>query len=302
MSEAKVTLGGLLFADTRLSVTGDYSCASCHRPALAFTDGRATAVGATGQRHRRNTPSLLNVAYNASFGWADPTTTTLEAQHRIPMFNADPVELGTDAARMLDALRADESFMARARAAFGTVPLDLDRVIDALASYVRSLIVADSPFDRHLYYDEELNPAARQGLQLFFSERLGCSQCHASFNLSGPVRTAAMPDVELVFHNTGLTARTLDRGLGMHTGRPEDDGAFRAPSLRNVARTAPYMHDGSLPTLQAVVAFYASGGRDHPNKRAELRSFTLSDSETDALIAFLESLSSPASVGLRETH
>lgn len=293
MSEAKVALGALLFQDPRLSVTGTYSCASCHRPELAFTDGLKTAIGATGERHARNTPSLYNVAYLASLGWADPGVRTLEAQHRIPMFNTDPVELGTDPERVLTALNADEEIMARVRTALGADTLLLDDVIRVIACYVRSLIVADSPFDRYLYFDEDvLGPAAKAGMTLFFSKRLGCATCHASFNLSGPVRSVAAPDVEPVFHNTGLQERYADPGLFEHTGRSADIGAFRAPSLRNVARTAPYMHDGSLATLAEVIRFYARGGSHHPNQRPEVAGFELEPGEAEALIAFLEALTS----------
>lgn len=294
MSEAKVALGALLFEDTRLSMTGDYSCASCHRPELAFTDGLRTAVGATGEHLDRNTPSLFNVAYAASLGWADPGTRTLEAQHRIPMFNTDPVELGSDAEQLVAALRTDEMIMARVREAFESDALTLDDVVRAIASYVRSLIVADSPFDRYLYYDEDvLSAQAKAGMWLFFSERLGCATCHASFNLSGPVRSVATPAVAPVFHNTGLYEDYTDVGLARHTGRAQDVGAFRAPSLRNVARTAPYMHDGSLATLAEVIDFYESGGTSHPNQRPQIAGFSLEPAQVDALIAFLQALTTP---------
>jgi cytochrome c peroxidase len=307
MSAAKVALGESLFSDTRLSVTGNYSCAACHQPALAFTDGLPTAVGATGQRHTRNTPSLFNAAYAASYGWADPFTRTLEAQHFIPMFNTQPIELGLDesrVSRLLQELGADEVFRAQLVRAFPQLDLTamtLDHLVAALASYVRSLVVADSAFDRYLYFDEDvLSPQAKTGMQLFFSERLGCSLCHASFNLSGPVRSAAAPEVKPVFHNTGLQdpgdGASQDLGLAEHTGRPEDTGAFRAPSLRNVSLTAPYMHDGSVATLRDVLAIYAAGGRGpgvhNPYKREELSGFAITPAETDALLAFLEALTS----------
>ena len=306
MSDAKVALGSALFFDPRLSVTGAYSCASCHRPELAFTDGLPTAVGATGQRHARNTPSLYNTAYSVSFGWADPNTRSLEAQHLIPMFNTEPVELGLNderVARLLVQLSSDGSFSERLRAAFPELDpnsLELAHLVKALASYVRSLLAADSAFDRYLFFDEDiLSARARIGMGLFFSERLGCVQCHASFNLSGPVRSAQLPDVDPVFHNTGL----YDLGGGRYPDGSVN-GAFRAPSLRNVALTAPYMHDGSVATLREVLAIYAAGGREitagvragdgrrNPFKRPEVSGFELSDAETDALIEFLDALTS----------
>jgi cytochrome c peroxidase len=317
MSEAKVALGAVLFSDPRLSVTGAYSCASCHRPELAFTDGLAAAVGATGEHHARNTPTLFNAAYHTSFGWADPNTRTLETQHLIPMYNTAPVELGLNdeqVERLLDELTTDPSIYRQLRGAFPELDreaLALAHVVQALASYVRSLVIADSAFDRYLYFDEDaLSVAAKAGVQLFFSDRLRCALCHASFNLSAPVRSATAPAVEPVFHNTGLydlgDGRYPDPGVAAHTGRPEDTGAFRAPSLRNVALTAPYMHDGSVASLREVLAVYAAGGRvieagdqagdgrRNPFKRAEVSGFALSVAETDALLEFLTALTSRA--------
>ncbi len=312
MTAAKVALGERLFADGRLSVTGTYSCASCHVPALAFTDGRRTAIGATGEHHTRNTPTLINVAYAATFSWADPSLTSLEEQHRVPMFNHTPVELGLDQVlpERLAALNADASLVPLQRAAFPDADpqLTLDQVVQAIASYVRTLISADSAFDRYLYWGEEtMTPDARRGMKLFFSERTNCSLCHASFNLSGPVRQQGVVDPLPVFHNTGLynvggTGRYPDPGLEAHTHRAADMGAFRAPTLRNVAVTAPYMHDGSIATLAEVIEFYDAGGRNieagpdagdgrvNPFKRKEIHALDLSAQEKLDLVAFLQSL------------
>ena len=312
MSAQKVALGEVLFSDPRLSVTGAYSCASCHVPALAFTDGRPTAIGATGEHHTRNTPTLINVAYAATFGWADPSLTTLEAQHRVPMFNHAPVELGLDQVlpQRLAELDADPAIARMREAAYPdtSAGVTLDQVIQALASYVRTLLAADSAFDRYLYWGEEsLAADARRGMGLFFSARTNCALCHASFNLSGPVRQQGAPSPPAVFHNTGLynvggKGRYPDPGLALHTGRDADTGAFRAPTLRNVAVTAPYMHDGSIATLDVVIDFYDAGGRvieDGPNagdgrvnpfKRKEIRALGLSAAEKADLLAFLGSL------------
>jgi len=295
-----------------LSLTGAYSCASCHVPALAFTDGRRTAIGATGEAHARNTPSLLNVAYAVSLGWADPSVTSLEAQHRVPMFNHTPVELGLDRVlpQRLVELSADTTLMPLRDAAFPDSPrqFTLDEIVQSIASYVRTLIAADSPFDRYLYWGEDsLTAEARRGMRLFFSDRTNCALCHASFNLSGPVAQQGIPIPQPVFHNTGLynvggTGAYPDAGLEAHTGRAEDMGAFRAPSLRNVAITAPYMHDGSIATLAAVIDFYDAGGRNvkdgpyagdgrlNPFKRKEIHTLNLTDAEKRELVAFLESL------------
>ena len=312
MSSAKVALGERLFSDGRLSLTGTYSCASCHVPALAFTDGRVNAIGATGEHHTRNTPTLINAAYAASFGWSDPTLLTLEAQHRVPMFNHTPVELGLDQVlpQRLSELSADPGIAALREAAYpGTdAGVTLDQMIQGIASYVRTLISADSAFDRYLYEDEDsLTVEARRGMRLFFSERTNCSLCHASFNLSGPVVQQGIPSPPAVFHNTGLyniggTGRYPDPGLETHTGRATDMGAFRAPTLRNVAVTAPYMHDGSIATLEGVIDFYDAGGRVidsgpfagdgrvNPFKRKEIHALHLDSQEKSDLVAFLKCL------------
>jgi len=312
MTVEKVALGERLFSDGRLSLTGTYSCASCHVPALAFTDGRRTAIGATGEPHSRNTPSLLNVAYAVSFGWADPSVTSLEGQHRVPMFNHTPVELGLDQVlpQRLAELSADAALAPLRDAAFPGTPREftLDEIVQSIASYVRTLIAADSPFDRYLYWGEDsLTGDARRGMRLFFSDRTNCALCHASFNLSGPVAQQGIPVPQAVFHNTGLynvggTGAYPDTGLAAHTGRAEDTGAFRAPSLRNVAVTAPYMHDGSIATLAQVIDFYDAGGRNvkdgpfagdgrlNPFKRKEIHTLNLTGEEKRELVAFLESL------------
>ena len=312
MTAEKVALGARLFSDGRLSLTGSYSCASCHVPALAFTDGRRTAIGATGEKHSRNTPSLINVAYAVSFGWADPSVTSLETQHRVPMFNHTPVELGLDQVlpQRLAELSADTALAPLHDAAFPDAPHEftLDEVVQAIASYVRTLIATDSAFDRYLYWGEDsLSPEARRGMRLFFSERTNCALCHASFNLSGPIAQQGVPVPQPVFHNTGLyniggTGAYPDPGLAAHTGRAADMGAFRAPSLRNVAVTAPYMHDGSIATLAEVIDFYDAGGRviadgayagdgrANPFKRAEVRALHLTDEERRDLVAFLKTL------------
>lgn len=272
MSEAKVALGKRLFSDVRLSFNRSTSCASCHDPARELTDGRARAIGASGEPHARNTPSLWNVAYNVTYTWTDQGLDRLEDQLRLPLTGTRPVEMGFGPEQAA-ALAADSEIAALQRAAFGDVPLDETTVVRALASFVRTLIRMDSAFDRRLYWDDPsgFDAAAEAGMALFFSERLGCGRCHAGVHLSGPT---AMPGraVAPVFHRTAVSDSTE---------------AFRAPSLRFVGRTAPYMHDGSLATLAEVVAFYERGG----GRGAErLRPFALSPAERAALLAFLASL------------
>ena len=303
MSEAKVRLGRRLFYDTRLSGNGTFSCASCHQQAHAFTDGRAHAIGSTGQAHARSAMSLTNVAYNASYGWADAAARTLEAQIAVPMFNEHPIEMGLkgNEAAVTARLAADAEDAKLFGEAFpgAAAPVTIDNVIRAIAAFERTLLSANSPVDRYLYRDERsaLNPAAVRGMTLFFSDRLACAGCHAGFNLSGPTVHDGSSTSTPVFHNTGLydvdgrgAYPSVDRGLIDQTHRPADMGRFRAPTLRNIALTAPYMHDGSIPTLEAVVAHYAAGGAESRFKSPRLKGFTTAGSEAEDLVAFLNAL------------
>ena len=247
--------------------------------------------------------SLTNVAYNVTYGWADPSLRTLEQQMAVPMFNEHPIELGIKGheAEILARLAADRQLATDFQAAFPAdrPAITLTTVVKAIATFERTLLSADSPFDRYLYRDDKraMTAAALRGKDLFFSNRLRCSECHASFNLSGPVTFEKATPVTAVFHNTGLydtdsrgSYPRTDRGLFDVTNQPPDMGRFRAPTLRNVAVTAPYMHDGSIPTLRAAVAHYASGGVASPLKSDRIKGFRLTPAQTSDLIAFLESL------------
>ena len=309
MTATKVELGRYLFFDPRLSGNGTVSCASCHRPELGFTDGRAQASGATGELHRRGAMSLVNVAYSRSLTWADPGMSLLEQQALIPMFNLDPIEMGL-AGHELDLprrLKTSPLYAWLFPAAYPGEPdpFTLDHVVRALATFERTLISGNSPYDRFAFQGEEkaLSVSALRGMRLFGSEELSCAQCHSGFAFSGPVRfvgrTAPAEGEEAEFHNTGLynlngTGRypDSDRGLIEVTGRDEDEGRFRVPTLRNVAVTAPYMHDGSIATLEEVVAHYAAGGRasGSPHKSSLLRGFAINREQTQDLIAFLRAL------------
>ena len=300
-SDAKVRLGRRLFYDTRLSGNGTFACASCHQQKRAFTDGLAHAVGSTGQQHARSAMSLANVAFNASYGWADGRTRTLEAQMAVPMFNEHPIEMGMkgNQAAIVARIAADASDAAMFRDAFAGQPIALETIVKAIASFERTLISANSPLDRYLYRDDRnaLTPKARRGMTLFFSDRLACSGCHAGFNLSGPTVHAGGADAAPTFHNTGLyntdgrgAYPAIDRGLFDLTRVAADMGRFRAPTLRNIAVTGPYMHDGSIATLDEVVGHYASGGLKSPFKSPRLKGFEISTTESEDLVAFLNSL------------
>ncbi|MGE4029456.1 MAG: MbnH family di-heme enzyme [Thermoleophilia bacterium] len=314
MSEARVQVGRWLFHDKRLSANRRQSCATCHVQSLAFTDGRATAVGSTGQAHPRNTPSLGNVAYAPTLTWANPALVTLERQVEVPLFGTDPVELGlTDRTKpvVLKRLRGDARYRRMFARAFPrrSQPITWPAIVQSLAAFQRSLISGDSRYDRYVARKGRLTQSERRGADLFFGERAECFHCHGGFTFSDQVTYAGAPRERIPFHNTGLfnTGGTgafpePNRGVFELTGRPEDMGAFRAPSLRNVAVTAPYMHDGSMRTLREVVDFYAAGGRvipDGPHAgdgRASpfrdplVAAITLGEQDRRDLVAFLTTL------------
>ena len=312
MSAVKVELGRRLFYDPRLSGDGTLACAGCHQQDRAFTDGRARARGATGEFHPRSAMSLANTGYNTTLTWADPNLDRLEDQARIPLFNRRPVEMGASGneGRILARLRQDPDYPLLFRLSFpeeGDEAIRFDTITRALATFQRTLISGRSPYDRMLYQDdrEALSPRAKQGMRLFFSETLACSQCHGGFTFSGPIAFRLQGEtvaVEPAFHNTGLynlgdgAYPENDPGLYHHTARPEDMGRFRAPTLRNVAVTAPYMHDGSIATLAEVIDHYAAGGRSaregHPNpyRSPRIHGFAITEAEKAALIEFLNSL------------
>ena len=249
--------------------------------------------------------SLTNVAFNASYGWADPKTRTLEAQMAVPMFNEHPIEMGIkgNEAVIVARLSGDADTTRLFEEVFHGQPVTLDAAVKAIASFERTMISVDSPLDRYLYRDDRtaLSPEAQRGLALFFSERLACAQCHAGFNLSGPTVHDGSANTAPTFHNTGLfnidgrgAYPSTDRGLFDTTRVPADMGRFRAPTLRNIAVTAPYMHDGSVATLAEVIDHYASGGIQSPVKSPRLKGFALTDAERNDLIAFLNSLTDQA--------
>ncbi len=275
MSAAKVALGERLFSDPALSGNGRLSCATCHDPARAFTDGLRTSRGAQGDRLPRNAPSLVNVAWAPALGWLDEGVTTLEAQMRKPLFATTPVEMGLAGheAEALTRLRADAVYRTAFAAAFpdDPEPLSIDNAIKAIAAFERTLFSRRSAFDRYVYEDERdaLSPAAKRGMDLFFSKRVGCAECHGGPSFAGPMRAVGFETVAPLHTVTGVSP-----------------GRFKVPGLRNVALTAPYMHDGSLPTLRAVVDFYNRGG----GPGAELAMPRMSAREKGDLVAFLEAL------------
>lgn len=319
MSDARVELGRRLFFDTRLSRNGTQSCGSCHKQELAFTDGLVTSVGSTGEAHPRNSPSIANAAYRPALTWANPLLTTFEHQALIPMFGERPVELGFVGGEdeLVARLANDQDTLARFVAAFpeqADEPVSIATITRAVAAFQRTIVTGRSPYDRAVYGGEPdaLSESARRGMNIFFSERLECDHCHGGIDFSGPIHREGKTDDPAKFENNGLYnldgqgAYPPDNpGLLAVTTDPDDMGRFRPPSLRNVALTAPYMHDGSMATLGEVVDHYKRGGRRiesgpyagdgalSPLKSPLVSGFSMAPSEKADLIAFLEALSDP---------
>lgn len=313
MSAEKVELGRHLFYDLRLSGNGTQSCASCHDQARGFADGLATPLGSTGGVLARNSMGLTNSVYSYPLTWANPNLPDLEHQILVPLFGEFPVELGAvgHEDEILQRLRDEPVYAPLFAAAFPERddPFTFDVVRDALACFTRTLISGDSPYDRFVYGDEPLSASALRGMDLFFSEAVECHHCHSGFNFSLSVKHANTVFEPQAFHNTGLYnvggtgAYPLgNEGLYESTGLEADRGRFRAPTLRNVAVSGPYMHDGSIATLEEVLDTYAAGGRNvtegpfagdgraNIHKSGFVGGFEMTAQDRDDLLAFLHAL------------
>jgi cytochrome c peroxidase len=317
MTEELVELGRHLFYDVRLSGNETQSCASCHRQELAFSDGLELAVGSTGEIHPRNSMGLTNIGYQPALTWANPNETELAHQALTPMFGEDPVELGLAGLEdvLVERLEADTTYQRLFPAAFPERPdpYSIETVTKAIAAFQRTLISGNAPVDRYRRGEQDaLTESARLGQALFFSERLECFHCHGGLGFTGTFDFEGKSAPEVEFHNNGLY--NLDgegaypfpnTGLFQFTQRPEDMGRFKAPTLRNIELTAPYMHDGSIASLEEVLDHYAAGGRNiasgpnqgdgrlSPQKSSFVKGFTLSPEERTAVLDFLRSLTDP---------
>jgi cytochrome c peroxidase len=255
--------------------------------------------------HPRSAMSLANVGYNVRLGWADPKLETLEQQVLVPLLGIAPIEMGAAGreAEILTRLRDDARYRSLFARAFpdDPEPVTLANVARAIAAFERTLVSGRSPFDRLFFLDDRaaLTDQATRGMRLFFSERLRCGECHGGVLLAGPSARSGRPAPPPRYHNTGLydldgggAYPPPNEGLVRTTGEPADMGRFRAPTLRNIALTAPYMHDGSIATLEEVIAHYAAGGRapESPLKSDRVGGFDLTRDETRELVSFLEHL------------
>lgn len=317
---AKVELGRHLFYDTRLSVNGKISCATCHIQALAFTDGKATAVGTTGELHPRNSQSLVNLVFSPTLNWANPAVTRLETQLLTPLFGEHPIEMGLtddEFKKVQHAFANDKRYQKLFENAYNKpyrLPDDfrLDDIAKAIASFERSITSTNSKYDQYLAGQATLTASEKRGMDLFFGEKAECSHCHGSINFNDQMiytKNSKTQVTDINFHNTGLYNLSdkgdypeQNQGLFEVTGEAGSQGKFKAPSLRNVAVTAPYNHDGSSKTLQAVLQNYANGGRmitdgkyqgdgrHNVNKSDLIVNIDLSESEQADIIEFLNTL------------
>lgn len=278
-SRAKAELGKLLYFDKRLSADGSVSCATCHHPKFAFTDGSAVSTGIKGQKGGRSAPTVFNRAYSLAQFW-DGRAATLEAQAIGPM--ANPIEMGNTHDAVVAKLQSIQGYQSLFAAAFGTPEITLDRTAKAIATFERTVLSGNSPFDRYKAGNKKaLTPDQIRGMDVYFN-KAKCDQCHEGINFTSNA-----------YHNLGVGTDkpNPDPGRQAVTKNDADWGAFKTPTLREIANTAPYMHDGSLKTLEEVVEFYDKGGIKNKNLDEKMKPLKLTAQEKKDLVAFLKSLS-----------
>jgi len=283
LTASRIALGRRIFHDPLLSRDSSVSCASCHMQSLAFTDGRPVAIGVDGRMGQRNAPTLTNVAYVPALN-ADGGIPTLELQAQAPIFAHE--EMDFTIAGFLGRITDDVTYAAQFQAAYGRKP-DAFGISRGLAAFQRTFISGSSRFDRFEYLNDApaLSEAEQRGRELFFSSATQCSECHVP-----PLFT------DFTFANIGLYESYADPGRARITQLPQDSGKFRVPTLRNIALTAPFMHDGSINSLRQAVEHFNMGGSAHPNRDGRIRPLHLTTQQVEDLVSFLESLTDEAFV------
>jgi len=280
LTEARAELGRRLFFDQRLSRTSDVACATCHLREAAFSDPKPVSSGVEQRQGTRNAPALVNLAWGRTFFW-DGRAATLEEQAGKPIEN--PLEMDLPIAEAVARVAAAPDYAGAFEVAYDG-PVTESSLRKAIANFVRVLVSAGSPYDHHLRGDDTaFGEAARRGEAIFGSDRGGCFHCHPGGSLTNEG-----------YFNNGSYAEGGDTGRQMVTGRTGDLGKFKVPGLRNVAASAPYMHDGSLATLDDVIDHYARGGAGSPTTDPSIQPLTLSPEDRADLRAFIESLTDPA--------
>jgi cytochrome c peroxidase len=270
-------LGRQLFYDPVLSADNTRSCASCHAAYLAFSDSTAVSFGIENRPGTRNAPTLANVAYQKKL-LREGGVPTLEMQILVPIQEHN--EFDFNILLVAERLSRMPDYVAQAEKAYGRAP-DAFVITRSIAAFERTMLSGDAPYDQFVFQGKSnaLSSSEKRGLDLFQSERLNCSKCHEGFLFTNQE-----------FTNNGLYEVYPDTGRIRLTGQESDRAVFKVPSLRNIALTAPYMHDGSLLTLEAVIDHYQTGGKPHPNKSPLLKPFVLAPQERADLLAFLGSL------------
>lgn len=316
MSNEKVTLGRFLFYDKQLSANASQACADCHQQDKAFSDGQVTAIGSTGVVHPRNSQSLVNIAFNHSLTWNDPNLTSIEQQIIIPLFGSNPVEMGLSEQNknsVLARFQVSPNYIGLFNKAFPNEnqPVSFNNIVKSMAVFIRTLNSYNSAFDRFQQGEKNaLSSSAQRGMTLFLSERLACTQCHSGINFNQPSDAVVSTGNNNNFQNIGLFNvdnqggyPLSNQGLIEFTQIKDDMGKFRIPSLRNVEFSAPYMHDGSVATLEDVMDVYSAGGRfvatgdnagdgrTNPFKNIAIKGFALDEQGKKDVINFLKSLS-----------
>lgn len=271
----KVKLGRKLFYDPQLSQAKTISCASCHITEHGMADTVRFSIGDKGQIGKRNAPSLSNVVYQTELFW-DGANPSLEKQILAVMLNHD--EFDIEITEVENRIRADESYQQLFKDAFNGV-INITTITQAIASFERTLLSGNSKYDKYLRGQATFTESEMNGMKLFFDEKGECFHCHNGFNFT-----------DFKYHNTGLDSVTTDEGRYRTTGIEEDKGKFKTPTLRNIALTAPYMHDGRFKTLEEVIEHYNKGGKNHPYKDGDIFPLNLTPQQKQDIINFLKTL------------
>lgn len=274
----RISLGKKLFNDPILSRDSSISCASCHFEGLKFVDSLAFSKGIDNQNTMRNSMTILNVAYQPTMFW-DGGVPTLEQQVLAPISN--PLEMDFDVNLVVERLKNHPEYPALFEQAYGKGP-SVYTLTRAIANFERTLFTGFTRYDDYLHNNNTtaLTESEKRGMTLFFNEEGDCFHCHGGYNFT-----------DYSFHNNGIYEAYADSGRARVTGKNEDVGKFKVPSLRNIAHTGPYMHDGSMKTLEEVVEHYASGGKNHPNKSGLIFPKNLSAQDKADLVNFMKALS-----------
>ncbi len=277
LTKDRVLLGKKLFFDPILSGNGKISCASCHIPSKAFSDTGRVSAGVEHRLGTRNTSPLFNLAYEKAFFW-DAGAISLEVQALAPIENHLEMDMAVPA--LIEKLKKDSVYVALFKKAYDR-PVGSYGLVRAISAFERTLISGNSRFDQYQFRNSSsaLSASEKSGMAIFFSQKSGCANCHGGFNFT---------DFQL--HNIGLYTKYEDIGRARVTSKESDVGSFKTPSLRNIEMTGPYMHDGSMRTLEEVVDFYSTGGKSHPAKDVLMKPISLTTTEKTDLINFLKSL------------